>query len=81
MANSPKGVDLTRLLHGDPGADETGDEAAGERKDRVGGSKDTGRRGGGAWGVGQEKKDGEVSHSSLLALHLLFILIIIGLHF
>lgn len=34
--DSPERVDLTGLLHGDPGADETGDEAAGEREDRTG---------------------------------------------
>lgn len=30
MENSPKGVDLTGFLHGDPGADETGDQTAGQ---------------------------------------------------
>lgn len=40
LDNLPEGVDLTGLLHGDPGADETGDEAAGEREDRVGGGRE-----------------------------------------
>lgn len=96
LDNSPKGVDLTGLLHGDPGADETGDEAAGEREDRVGGGRGGRRMGGreeegwvvreGRRGVregekGGEGDDSEVSHSSLLArLYLLFIFIIISVH-
>lgn len=43
--DSPKRVNLAGFLHGHPGADETGDQTAGQRKEkrRMRGSKGDGR--------------------------------------
>lgn len=49
MVDSPKWVDLTGFLHGYPGADETGDQTAGQRKERGGG--------GGGVMAGKEKSE------------------------
>lgn len=45
MVDSPKRVDLAGFLHGHPGADKTGDQTAGQRKEkrRMRGSKGDGR--------------------------------------
>lgn len=68
--DSPERVDLTGLLHGDPGADETGDEAAGEREDRTG--EDRVEGGGRRQERGRQR--GQPQFSARF-LHLLFIII------
>lgn len=68
--DSPERVDLTGLLHGDPGADETGDEAAGEREDRTGEDRVEG-------GGRRQKRGRQRGQPQFTArfLHLLFIII------
>lgn len=43
LEDSPERVDLTGLLHGHPGTDETGDQAAGQREARKGAGVKTAR--------------------------------------